>query len=54
MGGLQSSFQSIMQQVTQIVNAGTTQAAGIATYIAKVRFFECSLQGLQVQVKHVA
>ena len=43
-----------MQQVTQIVNAGTTQAAGIATCIVKVQIVKPSLQGLQVQVGHMA
>ena len=54
MGGLQSALQSVMQQVTQIVDSGTTQAAGIATCVAKVQVVERSLQGLQVQVEHVA
>ena len=43
-----------MQQVTQIFDAGTTQAAGIATYVAKVQVVEHSLQVLQVQVEHMA
>ena len=43
-----------MQQVTQIFNAGTTQAAGIATCLAKVQVVERSLQALQVHIEHVA
>ena len=54
MGGLQSALQSVMQQVIQIFDSGTTQAAGIATCVAKVQVVEHSLQGLQVQVEHVA
>ena len=54
MGGLQSALQSVTQQVTQIVDSGTTQAAGIATCVAKVQVVERSLQGLQVQVDHIA
>ena len=50
MAGLQSALQIITQKVTQIVNAGSTQAAGIVTYVAKVQVVERSLQGLQVQV----
>ena len=54
LGGLQSALQSVTQQVTQIVNSSTTQGAGIATCVAKVQVVERSLQGLQVQVEHVA
>ena len=54
MGRLQSALQSVTQQVTQIVDTGTTQAASIATCVAKVQVVEHSLQGLQVQVEHVA
>ena len=54
MGGLQSALKSVTQQVTKIVDASTTQAASIATCIAKVQAVERSLQGLQVQVEHVA
>ena len=54
MGGLQSALQSVTQLVTQIVDAGTTQAAGIETCVAKVQVVERSLQGLQMQAKHVA
>ena len=43
-----------MQKVMQIVDAGTIQAAGIATCVAKVQVIERSLQGLQVHVEHVA
>ena len=43
-----------MQQVMQSVDIGTTQAAGIATCIAKVQVVECKLQGLQVQVEYKA
>ena len=43
-----------MQQVMEIVNAGTTQAVGIATCVSKVQVVEHSLQGLQVHVKHMA
>ena len=38
----------------QSVDAGTTQASGIVTCIAKVQVVERSLQGLQVYVEHVA
>ena len=54
MGGLQSALQSVTQQVTQIIDSGTTQAAGIATCVAKVQVVERNLQGLQAQVEHVA
>ena len=54
MGRLQSALQSLTQQVTQIFDSGTTQAAGIATCVAKVQVVERSFQGLQVQVEHVA
>ena len=42
-----------MQQVTQIVNAGTTQAAAIAICAAKMQVVERNLWGLQVHVEHV-
>ena len=51
---MQSALQSVMQWVMQIVNAGTTQDAGITTCVAKVQVVERSLQGLQVQVEHVS
>ena len=54
MGGLQSALLGVTQQVTQIIDASTTQAAGTATYVAKVQVVERSLQGLQVQVEHMA
>ena len=54
MDGLQSALKSVMQQVTQILDSGTIQATGIATCVAKVQVVERSLQGLQVQVEHVA
>ena len=47
-------LQSVMQQVTQIMDTSTTQAADIATCFAKVQVVERSLKGLQVHVEHVA
>ena len=38
----------------QIFDSSTTQAAGIATCVAKVQAIERSLQGLQVHVEQVA
>ena len=46
-------LQNKTQQVIQIVNTGTTQAAGIATCVAKVPVIEKSLYGLQVHVDQV-
>ena len=42
-----------MQQVMQTVNAGTTQAAGIAACVAKVQVIERSLQRLKVHAEHL-
>ena len=42
-----------MQQVMQIVNANTTQAAGLVTCVAKVELVYHNMQGLQVHVEEV-
>ena len=42
-GRLQSALQNIIQQVMQIIDASTTQAASIATYVAKVQVIEHGL-----------